>query len=261
MKKLFLIIGILLLGYIDVAFIRGLVLQYRTFADILISCIAIAICTFFIRKLFKCLFATSSSIILHNPITINTISRHNNHSSYVNSPIEGKRIVIAGVSVMLTGNRIIDLESDCVIHPQKLNYLKTSAKMRIPQRFRIATDCVNLLQKTNNPDVFFMRYNLMIESLQELVFYHIVFGIPPDDPSNTLEAAMLNRISITCEFIEKSHYNMIVEAEKLKTSRGRHNRHLDYYQKLKPYIASEPLVIMELIERLMEEDHILSDEL
>lgn len=78
MKKLFLIIGILLLSCLDVAFIRALIVQYRMLSEIFISCIAIVICTFFIRKMIRRLFNTSifDTVEQSSSITPDFVSNH-----------------------------------------------------------------------------------------------------------------------------------------------------------------------------------------
>ena len=46
--------------------------------------------------------------------------------------------------------------------------IREQAKEQSKQLLKIAQDCAELVNTTVNPDVFFNRYNLMLENLQSL---------------------------------------------------------------------------------------------
>lgn len=89
---------------------------------------------------------------------------------------------------------------------------------------KIAFDCANLVNTTKNPDVFFNRYNLLIEKMENLSKLEI-FGCFKDKlPSKNL-AEILNKKDLTVDdFINRFYEDTVKQISSLKTTKAKEKR-------------------------------------
>ncbi|MDO4173692.1 MAG: hypothetical protein Q4D42_02910 [Eubacteriales bacterium] len=116
-----------------------------------------------------------------------------------------------------------------------------TAQMEAPQWARIVSDCNQLIHETVNPEVFFSRYDLMLDTLEKLSIAERVVDISWS-PSYRLEAVRNNQEAEISSFVERSYQQMELKAMTLKTERGKQNRKIKYYQSLIPYEKAQPYI-------------------
>ena len=119
---------------------------------------------------------------------------------------------------------------------------------------RVASDCLELTTKTMNPDVFFFRYDMLIETLALLSLYHRMFRVPAQDPESELRRALESRNMLTEDFIRRSHSNMAQKAAALKTEKAQRGRYEKYYQEMGLYIEHLSAQARQTLEELKQRD-------
>lgn len=100
------------------------------------------------------------------------------------------------------------------------NHLK---QMQAENYERIINDCLYLIDTTADPDVFFMRYDLLIETLEKV--------------GNFADAARYaGQIKYkTKDFIIRTYNDALIKGDALKTDRGKKNQFVRAYDKLSKY--------------------------
>ena len=119
---------------------------------------------------------------------------------------------------------------------------------------RVASDCLELTTKTMNPDVFFFRYDMLIETLALLTLYHRMFRVPAQDPEPELRRALEYRDARTADFIRRSRSNMAQKAAALKTEKAQRGRYEKYYQEMGLYIEHLSAQARQTLEELKQRD-------
>lgn len=125
---------------------------------------------------------------------------------------------------------IIDIDGTSVtVHNKK------EAEFYIAGMLKIANDCANLVNTTKNPDVFFMRYNLLINKLENMSKLEHFKCFKGTLPSINLEN-ILNKKELTInDFIDRFYNDMLFQISKLKTEKAKEKRIENFYQKLSTY--------------------------
>lgn len=121
------------------------------------------------------------------------------------------------------------------------NQLVAAAQTQAPQWEKILTDSRQLIHETVNPEVFFSRYDLILDVLQKLSVAEKVVEISWS-PSSELNAVYNNQEAEISSFIDRSYQQMKVKAASLKTERGKRNRKIHYYQSMLPYEKAKPYI-------------------
>lgn len=88
---------------------------------------------------------------------------------------------------------------------------------------RIIRDCLYLIENTADPDVFFMRYDLLIDTLKK--------------SGNLADASHYAGIikHKTKDFIIRTYNDALIKADALKTDRGKTNQFIKKYDALSKY--------------------------
>lgn len=125
---------------------------------------------------------------------------------------------------------IIDIDGVSVaVHNRK------EAEFYVAGMLKIANDCANLVNTTKNPDVFFMRYNLLINKLENMAKLEPFKCFKGTPPSQNL-ANILSKKELTInDFIDRFYDDMLFQISKLKTKKAQDKRIEDFYQKLSNY--------------------------
>lgn len=124
--------------------------------------------------------------------------------------------------------------------------IRLHAKLQSQQLLKIVNDCAELVNTTVNPDVFFMRYNLMLEKLEELAGLECtgIFDNSPELPSEAFLRVEAQFTAATNEFLERSLKKAKEHADTLKTESGKSkamSRYFDNMEKYSIHMDSESL--------------------
>lgn len=101
---------------------------------------------------------------------------------------------------------------------------KANAKAIAPQYMRIINDCSKLVAETKTPEVFFSRYDLLLETLSK--FAEIEGGAPIVSGSPSAELVRLSglREEATDDFISRYARETRQKAYELTTEKGKRNK-------------------------------------
>lgn len=330
MKKILISLGVLLLLYINISFIKALIVHYRSAHDILISLACIATCSWAIWKLvgqlrkespstrvtrqsdksisphstlLKSRNECSESPITETQPTESTISyvhagrvvhradgqnltdediehlqatslaeiasvirfdadddfaidsfENANPDPRGSSLIDGKLICVAQQPAMLLNGQAVNPKTREPLSSEQLLFYRQCAELNKNRDRQVLEDCIDIVYSTKTTDVFFSRYELLIETLEALLFYHALFGAPYKDTSVILSKALESRDALTCDFIKRSHTDMIQKASTLKTEKGRHGRYIRYYDSFSNYEDQLEPESKALLKRCYTED-------
>ena len=171
-----------------------------------------------------------------------------------NSPLEGMVIETPGLRVQYLGGRVYDYGTGKQLSKKQLRCIRQTMELNRDRDRRVASDCLELTTKTMNPDVFFFRYDMLIETLALLTLYHRMFRVPAQDPEPELRRALESRNMLTEDFIRRSHSNMAQKAAALKTEKAQRGRYEKYYQEMGLYIEHLSAQARQTLEELKQRD-------
>ena len=105
-------------------------------------------------------------------------------------------------------------------------------------RLKIVYDCAELVNTTKNPEVFFPRYNLMLEHLEALAGLECtgIFSNSKELPSETFIRVEAQFPAATKDFIDRSFADAQEKANSLKTEKGKTNAMQRYFANMEKYI-------------------------
>lgn len=106
----------------------------------------------------------------------------------------------------------------------KLSYTTREAQILAPQYLKQVQDCTRLLNTTINPNVYFMRYDLMISCLVELKKMQKAIKFSGQKPSSCLNEALKTRDKQLEFFITRIFNNCRDKIINLKTHKAKENQ-------------------------------------
>lgn len=112
---------------------------------------------------------------------------------------------------------------------------RQQAQLVAPQYLKIAKDCIKLINSTTNPDVFFPRYDLLIEQCSKLSQLECYIKFTGTRPSTQLITFKLQRDEETRRFIHRSFEKLKQDVDKLKTAKAKGNKVDSYFAKMSIY--------------------------
>lgn len=106
-----------------------------------------------------------------------------------------------------------------------------SSRAQIPnavleRKYQIIDDCMTLIHSTNNAEIFFARYELLLKTLAEIGDMEVY---------DTWQLAMQQNIK---SFIIRCYNAALVRADSMKTEKGKHNQFLKAYETIEKYRSS-----------------------
>lgn len=113
-------------------------------------------------------------------------------------------------------------------------YNKQSAAIAAPQCLRIVKDCANLVNTTTSPEIFFKRYDLMIENLQNLVICGSYISFK-GNPQNDLDNVIRKREFETITFIDRAVETLESKLKTLKTQKAIENNINKFFSQFSIY--------------------------
>lgn len=117
--------------------------------------------------------------------------------------------------------------------------IRAQAKERAQGSLKIIADCAELVNTTVNPDVFFPRYNLMLNHLEDISGLECtgIFDNSPELPSETFLRVEAQFEAATNEFLDRSFEAAKAHADSLKTESGKKNAIKRYFENMEKYIS------------------------
>lgn len=131
---------------------------------------------------------------------------------------------------------------------------KKQAQALAPQWLKIANDCANLVNKTTNPEVFFNRYDIMLETmdnLSEIERYVKFKGIKPHIQKQQL---LEDKEHQTMIFIDRAYQKAKEDAATKTTEKGAKAFISRFFQKLEKYYPKMTEKNISYIESLKSEN-------
>lgn len=134
--------------------------------------------------------------------------------------------------------------------------MRVLAKEQADNHLKIVRDCVELVNTTVNPDVFFKRYYLLLEHLEELVKLECtgIFANSKELPSVAFERVDIQFDSATNDFLDRSFESAKNHADTLKTENGKRNAINRYFENMENYISYMSGESLEYFEKMKEEN-------
>lgn len=122
---------------------------------------------------------------------------------------------------------------------QKLaNDIRAQARIQSQGSLKIVNDCVELVNTTVKPEVFFERYNLMLEHLETLAGLECtgIFENSRELPSEAFLRVEAQFDAATNDFLDRSFEKAKEHANTLKTENGKKNAIKRYFDNMEKYI-------------------------
>lgn len=113
---------------------------------------------------------------------------------------------------------------------------KQEAHFMAPQWLRIVNDCATLVNTTVNPEVFFYRYDLMLENIEKLASIEKIVHFSGKKPSAQLKELRAQKERETDTFIDRAHQAALEHAVSLKTEKGRDAAMQRFFRSMDPYV-------------------------
>lgn len=113
--------------------------------------------------------------------------------------------------------------------------LKTATIQQAENDLRIINDCHKLLQSTKNPDVFFMRLNLLVEKSKHLCTLEKYVPLSGASPTAAYNEVVTNYHAAIQQFLIQYLSDTFDKAESMKTEKARIGKYQKFYDSLQEY--------------------------
>lgn len=134
--------------------------------------------------------------------------------------------------------------------------IRKHAQFEAQGSLKIIQDCVNLVNTTVSPEVFFKRYNLMLDHLETLAGLECtgIFKNSPELPSETYIRVEAQFNAATNDFLDRSFKNAKEHANTLKTDNGKTNAIKRYFDNMEKYIIYMSGESLEYFDKMKAEN-------
>lgn len=102
--------------------------------------------------------------------------------------------------------------------------LKSDAAMMAPQYLRIINDCSRIISETKNPETFFNRYDLLLETLSKFAEIEQYAPFKGEKPSAELYRLSSQREKDTDDFIDRYAQDTRMKIYELSSQKGKANK-------------------------------------
>ena len=123
----------------------------------------------------------------------------------------------------------IDENTTVTVHNRK------EAEFYASGMLKIVNDCANLVNTTKKADVFFPRYYLLLEKLENLAKlenFNCFRGTPP---SVNLSETLNKKVLTINDFIDRFYDDTLFQISNLKTEKAKEKRIENFYTELSKY--------------------------
>ena len=130
--------------------------------------------------------------------------------------------------------------------------IREQAREQSQQLLKIVRECTDLVNTTSNPEVFFSRYNLMLEHLESLAGLECtgIFENSSELPSEAFLRIENQFIAAANDFLDRSFASAKVHADTLKTENGKKNAIKRYFENMEKYIVQMPGESLEHFDKM-----------
>lgn len=122
------------------------------------------------------------------------------------------------------------------------------ARQNAENSLRITQDCINILQTTANPDVFFERLQIFTSHCRTLVSLEKYISFSGAAPTEVYDTLIREKQEVIKDFLIRYLCKVNDKADSLKTAKGKLNQYQKFYDSLKPYFEEMDAANIDYIE-------------
>ena len=131
--------------------------------------------------------------------------------------------------------------------------MKAAAEMMAPQWLKIMIESRDIVNRTTEPDVFFSRYDTMKEKAEQLASISKYVKFKGMKPAEVLRQVTEQEDAATRGMVLRCFQKAQLNAEKLKTEKGKRGQFEKFQSSLEPYFFRMSKENAELVQRLHDE--------
>ena len=114
--------------------------------------------------------------------------------------------------------------------------LKQMAVLRADQSLKIVQDCIRLINTTNKPDVYFKRFDILKEKMDELVALEPFVKFKNPKPSIERNKILLNEQNSIKDFLERYTFTTRTKLDSLKNDKAIERQCHLYFDNIELYL-------------------------
>lgn len=130
---------------------------------------------------------------------------------------------------------------------------KAAAEMMAPQWLKIMIESRDIVNRTTEPDVFFSRYDTVKEKAEQLASISKYVKFKGTKPAEVLRMARDQEEAATRDFILRCFQKAMLNAEKVKTEKGKRGQFEKFQSSLEPYFFQMSDENARLVQDLHDE--------
>lgn len=115
------------------------------------------------------------------------------------------------------------------------NKKKAAAEMMAPQWLKILVESRDIVNRTTEPDVFFSRYDTVKEKAEQLASISKYVKFKGMKPAEVLRQVTEQEDAATRDMVLRCFQKAVLNAEKLKTEKGKLGQFEKFQSSLEPY--------------------------
>ena len=112
---------------------------------------------------------------------------------------------------------------------------KAAAEMMAPQGVKILVESRDIVNRTTEPDVFFSRYDTVKEKAEQLASISKYVKFKGMKPAEVLRRVTEQEDAATRDMVLRCFQKAVLNAEKLKTEKGKLGQFEKFQSSLEPY--------------------------
>ena len=112
---------------------------------------------------------------------------------------------------------------------------KAAAEMMAPQWVKILVESRDIVNRTTEPDVFFSRYDTVKEKAEQLASISKYVKFKGMKPAEVLRQVAEQEDAATRDMVLRCFQKAVLNAEKLKTEKGKLGQFEKFQSSLEPY--------------------------
>ena len=113
--------------------------------------------------------------------------------------------------------------------------MKAAAEMMAPQWMKILVESRDIVNRTTEPDVFFSRYDTVKEKAEQLASISKYVKFKGMKPAEVLRRVTEQEDAATRDMVLRCFQKAVLNAEKLKTEKGKLGQFEKFQSSLEPY--------------------------
>ena len=134
------------------------------------------------------------------------------------------------------------------------NKKKAAAEIMAPQWLKIMTESRDIVNRTTDPEVFFSRYDMVKDMAEKLVSISKYVKFKGTKSAEVLRQAVAQENAATRDFILRCFARAQLNAEKVKTEKGKRSQFEKFQASLEPYYFRMSNDNAELVQALHDQE-------